>query len=67
MRAAITKVLEDEVAAVQAAFDAVNNATSADNYAAVRTALEENANKLGLNLDVYNQLDTGRQKERRSQ
>ena len=41
---------------VAAALDAVNNATSADNYAAVRTALEENANKLGLNLDVYNQL-----------
>jgi len=56
MNAALTEVEEGETAAVQAALDAVNNASSADNYAAVKTALEENAAKLGLNLDQYNQL-----------
>jgi hypothetical protein len=56
LRAAITKVVADEEAAVKAALDAVNNASNADNYAAVKTALEENSTKLGLDLTDYNKL-----------
>jgi uncharacterized protein YjdB len=46
------KAVIDEAAAL----DTVNSASSADNYAAVKTALEENAAKLGLDLTEYEKL-----------
>jgi hypothetical protein len=52
-KATLNWVNPDEEAA---ALDAVNKATSANNYAEVRTALETNSTKLGLDLTDYNKL-----------
>lgn len=50
---ALTEVEGDQTAAL----NAVNTASEADNYAAVKTALETNAETLGLDLAIYNQVN----------